>query len=169
MIRSRKASHVGHVADGSYSNGTIQASHKVELIAVIALFILKWQPYCLRAVTAAANHSIGSSIVTGAARPLRPPRRSKPPGTTPAPIFLAIWQAVVLGLLLAVTIEWSSPRDLLGRLPRRVLVLFREYVRPRPGGRRARHPRWSVSRRVTHFRFCVFAHRLAAACQSADS
>ena len=39
----------------------------VLVIAVVGLFIVKWQPYYLRAFTAAANHSIGSSIVTGTA------------------------------------------------------------------------------------------------------
>lgn len=84
------------------------------LIAVIGLFIVKWQPYYLRAFTAANNHSIGASIVTGTA--------AAPPEASPQAAwdysrayFLAIWQAMVLGLLLAATIESSVPRDLLVR------------------------------------------------------
>jgi len=85
------------------------------LIAVIGLFIVKWQPYYLRALTAAANHSIGSSIVTGTAA--APPAASLQAAWDYArAYFLAIWQAMVLGLLLAATIESSLPRDLLVRL-----------------------------------------------------
>jgi uncharacterized protein len=85
------------------------------LIAVVGLFIVKWQPYYLRAFTAATNHSIGTSIVTGTA--------AAPPAASLQAVwdyareyFLAIWQAMVLGLLLAATIESSLPRDLLVRL-----------------------------------------------------
>jgi uncharacterized membrane protein YraQ (UPF0718 family) len=85
------------------------------VIAVVGLFIVKWQPYYLRAFTAAANHSIGASIVTGTAA--APPAASLQAAWDYArAYFLAIWQAMVLGLLLAATIESSLPRDLLVRL-----------------------------------------------------
>ena len=84
------------------------------VIAVVGLFVVKWQPYYLRAFAAAANHSIGASIVTGTA--------AAPPAASLAAAwdystkyFLAIWQALVLGLLLAATIESSLPKDLLVR------------------------------------------------------
>lgn len=87
----------------------------VLLIAVVGLFFVKWQPYYLRAFTAAANHSIGSSIVSGTAS--SPPAASLQAAVDYArAYFLAIWQAMVLGLLLAATIESSVPRDLLVRL-----------------------------------------------------
>jgi uncharacterized protein len=87
----------------------------VLVIAVVGLFIVKWQPYYLRAFTAAANHSIGSSIVSGTAA--SPPAASLQAAFDYArAYFLAIWQAMVLGLLLAATIESSVPRDLLVRL-----------------------------------------------------
>jgi uncharacterized protein len=84
-------------------------------IAVIGLFIVKWQPYYLRAFAAAANHSIGTSILTGTAA--APPAASLQAALDYArAYFLAIWQAMVLGLLLAATIESSVPRDLLVRV-----------------------------------------------------
>lgn len=85
------------------------------LIAVVGLFIVKWQPYYLRAFAAATNHSIGASIVSGTAA--APPAASLQAAWDFArAYFLAIWQAMVLGLLLAATIESSLPRDLLVRL-----------------------------------------------------
>jgi uncharacterized membrane protein YraQ (UPF0718 family) len=85
------------------------------LVAVVGLFIVKWQPYYLRAFAAATNHSIGASIVTGTAA--APPAASLQAAWDYArAYFLAIWQAMVLGLLLAATIESSLPRDLLVRL-----------------------------------------------------
>jgi uncharacterized protein len=85
------------------------------LIALVGLFIVKWQPYYLRAFTAATNHSIGASIVSGTAA--APPVASLQAAWDYArAYFLAIWQAMVLGLLLAATIESSLPRDLLVRL-----------------------------------------------------
>ncbi len=84
------------------------------LLAVVGLFIVKWQPYYLRAFTAANNHSIGTSIVTGTSA--APPEASLSAAWDYARVyFLAIWQAMVLGLLLAATIETSVPRDLLVR------------------------------------------------------
>ncbi|MBV9581375.1 MAG: permease [Chloroflexi bacterium] len=84
------------------------------LIAVVGLFIVKWQPYYLRAFTAANTHSIGASIVTGTAA--APPEASlQAAWDYGRAYFLAIWQAMVLGLLLAATIESSVPRDLLVR------------------------------------------------------
>ena len=84
------------------------------LIAVVGLFIVKWQPYYLRAFAAATNHSIGASILTGTSA--TPPEASwQAAWEYSRAYFLAIWQAMVLGLLLAATIESSVPRDLLVR------------------------------------------------------
>jgi hypothetical protein len=86
----------------------------VLLIAVVGLYIVKWQPYYLRAFAAATNHSIGASIVSGTAA--APPEASLQAAWDYArAYFLAVWQAMVLGLLLAATIESSVPRDLLVR------------------------------------------------------
>jgi uncharacterized membrane protein YraQ (UPF0718 family) len=85
------------------------------LIAVAGLFIVKWQPYYLRAFAAATNHTLGPSIVTGTEA--APPAASLQAAFDYAvAYFRAIWQAMVLGLLLAATIESSLPRDLLVRL-----------------------------------------------------
>ncbi|MCC7103831.1 MAG: permease [Chloroflexi bacterium] len=85
------------------------------LIAVVGLFIVKWQPYYLRAFSAAANHTLGPSIVTGteAAPPAPSLQSALDYGLA---YFRAIWQAMVLGLLLAATIETLLPRDLLVRV-----------------------------------------------------
>lgn len=85
------------------------------IIAVIGLYIVKWSPYYHRAFTAAAKHSIGSSIVSG--KSAAPPA----PSFTAAldyfrAYFKAIWQALVLGLLLAATIETLVPRDWIARV-----------------------------------------------------
>src|SRR5215208_968658 len=87
----------------------------VLLIAVVGLFIVKWQPYYLRSFAAATNHTLGPSIVSGTEA--APPAPSLQAAFDYAvAYFRAIWQSMVLGLLLAATIESSLPRDLLVRL-----------------------------------------------------
>src|SRR5690348_97698 len=82
------------------------------VIAVVGLFIVKWQPYYLRSFVAASNHTLGASILSGTdAAP--PPASLQAAWDYSSRYFLAIWQALVLGLLLAATIESSLPRDLL--------------------------------------------------------
>jgi uncharacterized membrane protein YraQ (UPF0718 family) len=84
-------------------------------IAVAGLFYVKWFPYYNRAFVAAANHSIGSSILMGTA------------ATPPAPSFdaalgyalaygKAIWQAMVLGLLLGSAVQALVPHNWVVRL-----------------------------------------------------
>ncbi|HEX3030864.1 MAG TPA: permease, partial [Bacillota bacterium] len=79
------------------------------LVAVIGLFYVKWSPYYAKAITAAAAHSIGKSILTGQA------------ATAPAPsvdaalsymasYFKAVWKAVILGLLLGSLVQVLIPR-----------------------------------------------------------
>jgi hypothetical protein len=69
------------------------------LIALAGLFYVKWFPYYNRAFVAAANHSIGPSILMGTAT--RPPAPSLDAAVTYALAYSkAIWQAMVLGLLL---------------------------------------------------------------------
>src|SRR5579875_3227448 len=85
------------------------------IIAVVGLYIVKWNPYFHRAFTAAAKHSIGASIVSG--KSAAPPAISF--GAALAyfqAYFKAIWQALVLGLLLAATIEALVPRDWIARV-----------------------------------------------------
>jgi hypothetical protein len=78
------------------------------LLAVAGLFYVKWFPYYHRAFTAASTHSIGASILMGNA------------ASPPAPSFdaalgyawaygKAIWQAMVLGLLLGSAVQALLP------------------------------------------------------------
>ncbi len=85
------------------------------VIAVVGLFVVKWQPYYLRTFAAAANHTLGSSIVTGTAA--APPAPSLAAAFDYAvTYFRSIWQAMVLGMLLAATIDVALPRGALGRV-----------------------------------------------------
>jgi uncharacterized membrane protein YraQ (UPF0718 family) len=79
------------------------------LIAVMGLFYVKWFPYYNRAFVAQSHHSIGHSILMGDA------------AQAPTPSFQsaldyawaygkAIWQAMVLGLLLGSAVQELLPR-----------------------------------------------------------
>ncbi len=78
------------------------------LIAVVGLFYVKWFPYYNRAFVAASQHSIGKSILMGTS------------ASAPAPSWQAaldyamaygraIWQAMVLGLLLGSAVQALIP------------------------------------------------------------
>ena len=93
----------------------------VLLLAVAGLFYVKWQPYYGRAFTAAETHTLGASILTGAeAAPPAPSLQAA--NDYSLAYFRAIWQAMVLGLLLAATIQTALPRDLLVRALGRTCV-----------------------------------------------
>jgi uncharacterized membrane protein YraQ (UPF0718 family) len=78
------------------------------LLAVAGLFYVKWYPYYNRAFVAAANHSIGQSILMGAAAD--PPAPSLSAALDYAWAYgKAIWQAMVLGLLLGSAIQALLP------------------------------------------------------------
>jgi len=79
------------------------------IIAVAGLFYVKWMPYYNKAFLASANHSIGKSILMGTS------------AQAPAPSWQAafdyalaygkaIWQAMVLGLLLGSALQEFAPR-----------------------------------------------------------
>ncbi|WP_321841833.1 permease [Paraburkholderia bannensis] len=78
------------------------------LLAVAGLFYVKWFPYYHRAFTAEATHSIGKSILTGGAD-------SAPAPSVKAALDYAlaygkaIWQAMVLGLLLGSGVQALLP------------------------------------------------------------
>ena len=81
------------------------------LIAVVGLFIAKWQPYFQRTLTIFSTHAYpGSSIVAGkeAAPPVASFQAALAYGQA---YFLAIWQALVVALLLAATLETLVPKD----------------------------------------------------------
>ncbi|GJH20393.1 permease [Caballeronia novacaledonica] len=78
------------------------------LIAVVGLFYVKWFPYYNRAFVAASQHSIGKSILMGTAA-------SAPEPSWQAALDYAIaygraiWQAMVLGLLLGSAVQALIP------------------------------------------------------------
>ena len=85
------------------------------LIAVTGLFYVKWFPYYNRAFVAAANHSIGSSILMGTASD--PPAPSWDAALNYALAYgKAIWQAMVLGLLLGSAVQALLPTQCIARL-----------------------------------------------------
>jgi hypothetical protein len=78
-------------------------------LAIVGLFFVKWSPYYAKSFLAAQNHSIGTSIVSGG--------QSASPGVSLQAGFdysiaymKAIWQALVLGLILGAGIETALPR-----------------------------------------------------------
>lgn len=80
------------------------------LVAVIGLYIVKWNPYYAKAFKAASAHSIGSSIVTGKLQAAPTPSWSTAWAYTVA-YFNAVWKAVVLGLLLGSLIQVAIPKQ----------------------------------------------------------
>src|SRR6201996_1203866 len=80
------------------------------LIAVVGLFYVKWFPYYNRAFVAASQHSIGKSILMGTSS-------SAPAASWQAAIDYAlaygkaIWQAMVLGLLLGSAVQALLPAE----------------------------------------------------------
>jgi uncharacterized membrane protein YraQ (UPF0718 family) len=85
------------------------------LIALAGLYYVKWNPYFHRAFVAAAQHSIGASIVSGKSPVAPPPSVSAALGYAWA-YGNAIWQAMVLGLLLGAGVQALVPRDWLARV-----------------------------------------------------
>ena len=79
------------------------------LIAIIGLFYVKWSPYYDRAFVAAETHSIGKSILMGTDS--APPAPSLKAGLDYAVAYgMAIWKAMVLGLLLGSAVQALLPR-----------------------------------------------------------
>lgn len=77
-------------------------------LAVAGLFYVKWSPYYHRAFVAAGQHAIGNSILMGKAS-------AAPPASLQAALDYAwaygkaIWQAMVLGLLLGSAVQALLP------------------------------------------------------------
>lgn len=80
------------------------------IIFIIGVWYVKWNPYYHKAFIAASKHSIGNSIVSGKA------------ATPPAPswtaawnytvtYFNAVWQAIILGLLLGSLVQVLLPKN----------------------------------------------------------
>jgi uncharacterized protein len=85
------------------------------LVVVVGLFYVKWFPYYNRAFVAAADHSIGSSILMG--KDPAPPVPSWDAALGYAWAYgNAIWKAMVLGLLLGSGIQALLPADWIARV-----------------------------------------------------
>jgi uncharacterized protein len=85
------------------------------LVAVIGLFYVKWSPYYHRAFVAAGTHSIGHSILTGTAAAPQPVSWQAALDYATA-YGRAIWQAMVLGLLLGSAVQTLLPAHWVARL-----------------------------------------------------
>jgi uncharacterized membrane protein YraQ (UPF0718 family) len=103
---------MSHPAD----RGLSPLSGALILIALVicGLFYVKWMPYYHRAFVASANHSIGNSILMGGAD------RAPPPSLKAAIDYAlaygkAIWQAMVLGLLVGSALQEFAPRAWISR------------------------------------------------------
>ncbi|RQH07472.1 permease [Paraburkholderia dinghuensis] len=85
------------------------------LLAVAGLFYVKWFPYYHRAFTAEATHSIGKSILMGTEA--SPPAPSLSAALDYAWAYgKAIWQAMVLGLLLGSAVQVLLPVQWVARV-----------------------------------------------------
>jgi uncharacterized membrane protein YraQ (UPF0718 family) len=85
------------------------------LVAVVGLFYVKWFPYYHRAFTAASTHSIGQSILMGTEA--SPPAPSLAAALGYAMAYgKAIWQAMVLGLLLGSAVQVLLPVQWIARV-----------------------------------------------------
>jgi len=71
-------------------------------VAVVGLYVVKWNPYYLKALDAASSHSIGAPI-TGKDAPA--PSVGAALGYAAA-YFLAVWKAMVLGLLIGSGLDY---------------------------------------------------------------
>ncbi len=89
------------------------------LVAMLGLYHVKWNPYYHRAYVAAAQHSLGASIISGRSAEAPPPSWHAAWGYAWT-YGKAIWQAMILGLLLGSGVQALVPRDWLARLFGRV-------------------------------------------------
>src|SRR6058998_3861301 len=105
----------GVVAVTSRRNEYLRGFGLLVIIAIAGLFYVKWSPYWARTFAVAASHTLGASIVQGAAEV--PPGPSWESALGYALDYTnRIWMAMVLGLILAATIETLVPHDWLARV-----------------------------------------------------
>src|SRR5437588_535249 len=78
------------------------------ILVAAGLYYVKWNPSYHRAFTAASRHSIGASIVSGEAA--APPAVGWPAAWSyTIAYFKAVWQAVILGLLIGAGVQVLVP------------------------------------------------------------
>jgi uncharacterized membrane protein YraQ (UPF0718 family) len=87
------------------------------LLAVLigGLSYVKWTPYYHKAFVAASRHTIGASIVSGQSAAAPAPSIGAALGYAWA-YGSAIWQAMVLGLIVGAGVQALVPRDWLARV-----------------------------------------------------
>ncbi|WP_025693862.1 permease [Paenibacillus durus] len=85
------------------------------LIAVAGLSYVKWWPYYHKAFKAAAEHSIGSSILTGK-EAVAPAPSLQAALDYAAAYFKSVWKAAVLGILLGSLVQVLIPSQWLLRV-----------------------------------------------------
>jgi len=84
------------------------------VVAVVGIAVVKWYPYVFKAIYAAHAHDLGPSIVSGTAA-------HAPPFSAGAALgyaityLKAIWEALVLGILLGAGVQTLVPQDWLLR------------------------------------------------------
>ncbi len=83
-------------------------------VAIAGLFLVKWAPYYAKTLAAAVHHTLGSSIVTG--------KEAAPPAVGwdaawryARAYYLAIWQALLLALVLGACVQVLIPRASIAR------------------------------------------------------
>lgn len=81
----------------------------------IGLFIVKWSPYWHKTHVAAVTHSIGSSIVSGKSTEA-PPVGIAAAWSFALAYYKAVWEAVLLALILGAAVPVFVPRKWLHRL-----------------------------------------------------
>ncbi len=84
------------------------------IVAIAGLFYVKWLPYYHKALLASASHSIGRSILTGMSAQAPPPSWKAALDYSLA-YGKAIWQAMVLGLLLGAALQEFAPISWMAR------------------------------------------------------
>jgi uncharacterized protein len=101
--------------------GTSRPNRKVILSVAVFIIILiaglayvKWVPYYHKAFTAAANHSIGASIVSGEAA-VAPTPSWEAAWSYAVAYYKSVWKAAVFGILLGSLIQVMIPRQWLIR------------------------------------------------------
>ena len=85
------------------------------VIAVGGLAYVKWGPYWTRSLSVAVSHTLGASIISGQ-EAVAPDASLTAAWDYARVYFERIWQAMVLGLLLAATVDSLVPHDWLGRV-----------------------------------------------------
>jgi uncharacterized membrane protein YraQ (UPF0718 family) len=80
------------------------------ILLLAGLFYAKWDPYYHKAFTAAATHTLGSSIISGTAA--QPPAPSLSAAWSYfVAYFNDIWVALIVGLVLGAGVQALLPRD----------------------------------------------------------